>query len=44
MDRIMADNPELAELLFESFDLSALPFIIQTDRKGVIERRYISLQ
>lgn len=44
IDRIMADNPDLAARLFESFDLSALPFIIMTDRNGVIERRYMSLQ
>ena len=43
MDRIMAEYPDLAARLFDSFDLSSLPYMIQTDRKGVVERRYISL-
>lgn len=43
MDRIMKEYPDLAARLFDSFDLSSLPYIIQTDRKGFVERRYISL-
>ena len=43
VDEIMRDNPVLASRLFDSFDLSSLPYIIETDRKGVIKRRYISL-
>ena len=41
MDKIFAENPSLASLLLESFDLSSLPFIIQTDSSGTILRRYI---
>ena len=41
MDRIFADNPSLATKLMDSFDLSSLPFIIQTDSSGTILRRYI---
>ena len=41
MDRIFADNPSLATKLMDSFDLSSLPFIIQTDASGTILRRYI---
>ena len=41
MDKIFAENPSLASLLLESFDLSSLPFIIQTDSSGIILRRYI---
>ena len=41
MDRVFADNPSLAAKLMDSFDLSSLPFIIQTDASGTILRRYI---
>jgi thiol-disulfide isomerase/thioredoxin len=44
VDRIMEADPSKAEILFDRFDLSTLPFILQPDRKGVIARRYISLQ
>ncbi len=43
VDEVLESNPSLAERMFGSFDLSALPFILQTDRKGCIQRRYISL-
>ena len=42
VDEILSSDPDLAARLFDSFDLSTLPFILQTDRKGVVERRYIS--
>lgn len=44
MDALTASKPALAERLLETFDLSSLPFILQTDRKGRIVRKYISLQ
>ena len=44
IDRIMAEDPDLAARLFDSFDLTALPFIIMTDRNGTVMRRYLSLQ
>lgn len=43
VDEILATDPALAEILFETFDLSTLPYILETDRKGLILRRYISL-
>ena len=43
VDRIMADKPDLAALLFEKFDLSTLPFIITVDKKGIIQHRFYSL-
>ena len=43
VDEILSEDPSHAEKMFDSFDLSTLPFIIQTDRKGRIQRRYISL-
>ena len=42
IDEILASDPSLADALFDSFDLSSLPYIILTDRKGVILRRYLS--
>lgn len=44
VDRIVASDPALASRLFDSFDLSSLPFIIEADKKGIILRRYITLQ
>lgn len=44
VDKITASDSALADSLFETFDLSSLPFIIETDRKGKILRRYITLQ
>lgn len=43
-DRLALAEPELAGRLLQIFDLSALPFIIQTDRKGRILRKYLTLQ
>ena len=42
VDDVLASDPSLASRLFGSFDLSTLPFILQTDRKGVVTRRYVS--
>ena len=42
VDRIMAGRPDLAARLFDYFDLSTLPFIITTDRNGIIQHRYYS--
>ena len=44
VDDIMASDPALASRLMDYFDLSSLPYIIITDSKGIILRRYISLQ
>lgn len=44
VDSIVENDPVLADQLFKSFDLTSLPFIIQTDKKGSVLRRYISLQ
>ncbi len=42
VDDILSSDPSLASCIFDSFDLSTLPFIIQTDRKGSVMRRYMS--
>ena len=44
VDDVLRTDPSLASRLFDSFDLSSLPFLVETDRKGLILRRYISLQ
>lgn len=44
MDEAVALSPSLAARLFDAFDLTVLPYIIITDRKGMIVRRYVSLQ
>lgn len=44
MDQILAEDPGTADLLFERFDLSSLPYILITDRKGKIIVRYATLQ
>ena len=41
-DRILAENPDLAGSLFDSFDLSVLPHIIALDRKGMVTERYVT--
>lgn len=43
VDEIIRTDPSLASTLFDSFDLSSLPYILLTDRKGLIQRRYVSL-
>ena len=44
VDDILASDPALASRLFDQFDLSTLPHIIMTSKKGYILGRYISLQ
>ena len=44
VDTIVKTNPKLAATLMNSFDLSSLPYIIETDSKGYVKKRYISLQ
>ena len=43
VDEIMRSNPALASKLFDKFDLSSLPYIIDVNRNGLILRRYLSL-
>lgn len=44
VDEVMTSSPSIAARLFDAFDLTVLPYIIITDRKGTILRRYVSLQ
>ena len=43
MDALQAANPAQAALLLEQFDLSVLPMVIELDRRGVIQHRYVQL-
>ena len=43
VDEIMRTNPALASKLFDKFDLSSLPYILETNSKGLIQRRYITM-
>lgn len=42
VDRLLA-SPSLAASVFDSFDLTTLPYVVQVDGKGKVLRRYISL-
>lgn len=44
VDEIIAENPALSSRLFDSFDLSVLPFVMMTDKKGTVLGRYLTLQ
>ena len=43
VDEILTENSELAGQLFNAFDMSVLPFLVQSDSSGKIIRRYFSL-
>lgn len=43
IDEVLTENPELSRRLFDAFDMSVLPFLVQSDANGKITRRYISL-
>ena len=43
VDEIMRTDPSLASKLFDRFDLSSLPYLVEMDRRGLIMRRYFSL-
>ena len=44
VDELSTLFPSLADRIFSTFDLTSLPFVLQTDKYGVIERRYMSLE
>jgi len=41
MDEVFSRSSEMGGRLLESFDLSALPFVLELDRKGVVVRKYV---
>ena len=44
MDEVLAWKPDMAEVLFDTFDLTVMPYIISTDRKARVKERYISYE
>ena len=44
VDELSTLYPSLADKIFSTFDLTSLPFVLQTDRHGVIKRKYMSLK
>ena len=43
MDELFSSYPEEAQTLLDTFDLSALPYVMQVGRKGVVQHRYLQL-
>ena len=43
MDALFNDQPDKANELLDSFDLSVLPFVLQLNRKGIVQHRYVQL-
>ena len=43
MDDLFASWPSEAQTLLDTFDLSALPYVMQLGRRGVVEHRYLQL-
>ena len=43
MDMLFSSYPDIAQELFDCFDLISLPFIVETDSKGIVTDRYVSL-
>jgi hypothetical protein len=43
MDALSESDPASARKLLDTFDLSGLPLIIETGRRGVVKRKYVSL-
>lgn len=44
VDDILMTDTELASTLFDAFDLTSLPFILETDAKGRVTGRYLSFR
>ncbi len=44
MDEVLAWKPDMAKVLFDTFDLTVMPYIISTDRKARVKERYISYE
>lgn len=44
VDDLLKTDPKLASALFDAFDLTSLPFILETDAKGCVTGRYLSFR
>lgn len=43
MDEINDNHPEIMGKIFDNFDISVMPLMMEVDKKGIIRRRYMSL-
>lgn len=43
MDGVLIDHSELGKQLLDTFDLAGMPLVLQMDKKGVIQHRYVVL-
>lgn len=43
VDDLWRSDEALAEKVFDAFDLTALPFVVEVDRRGRVVRRYVDL-
>ena len=43
MDALFSDDQEKATQLLDTFDLSALPFVLELAPDGTVQRRYVQL-
>ena len=43
MDTLFTDRPDEAHRLLDTFDLSALPYVMQLGTGGVVLHRYLEL-
>ena len=43
MDDLLTDYPDEARQLLDTFDLSGMPFVLQLDKKGMVQHRYVKL-
>ena len=44
VDNILRTDPALANRLFDKLDLSSLPYLLETDRRGTVLRRYFLME
>ena len=42
LDALLTEHPDQAGALLDSFDLSALPLILELDANGIVQHRYLS--
>ena len=43
MDALFSDYPDQAKDLLDNFDLSAMPMVVEVDKKGIVRHRYVDL-
>ncbi len=43
MDQLLTDYPDQAGAMLDNFDLSGMPMVIEADKKGIVQHRYVDL-